>query len=215
MQNGSKPRGRSHSRGGESRAIDKRKCYFCNEEGHILKFCPKLKAKIDEEKEKSKVAVVESFAENEVVLMDELSDAVDYAKVPRHLRGHDTKDVHHTTEKGVLEEPNPSLDNRHNRATFDEVCASYSDFGTTTDRVQTKDQEWENGLKGFLGGCLVGGLVGSLGVAGAAGTLLYNRPDLTKAALDGLARALIAANRAGLPQAALSAILGNFKFAHK
>lgn len=47
--------------------------------------------------------------------MDELSDAVDYAKVPRHLRGHDTKDMHHTTEKGVLEEPNPSLDNRHNR----------------------------------------------------------------------------------------------------
>ncbi|XP_058194630.1 protein ROOT HAIR DEFECTIVE 3 homolog 1-like [Rhododendron vialii] len=75
--------------------------------------------------------------------------------------------------------------------------------------------EWENGLKGFVGGCLVGGLVGSLGAAGAAGALLYNRPDLTKAALDGLARALIAANRAGLPQAALSAILRNFKFAPK
>ncbi|KAG5531566.1 hypothetical protein RHGRI_026243 [Rhododendron griersonianum] len=73
-QNGSKPRGRSSSRGGESWAVDKRKCYFCNEEGHILKFCPKLKAKIDEEKENSKAAVVESLVENEGDLLTVTSE---------------------------------------------------------------------------------------------------------------------------------------------
>ncbi|KAG5535985.1 hypothetical protein RHGRI_023693 [Rhododendron griersonianum] len=76
-QNGSKPRGRSSSRGGESRAVDKRKCYFCNEEGHILKFCPKLKAKIDDEKEKSKTAVVESFVENEGDLLTVTSEGME------------------------------------------------------------------------------------------------------------------------------------------
>ncbi|KAG5543995.1 hypothetical protein RHGRI_016671 [Rhododendron griersonianum] len=52
-QNGSKPRGRSSSRGGEPRGVDKRKCYFCNEEGHIMKFCPKLKARARERKIRS------------------------------------------------------------------------------------------------------------------------------------------------------------------
>ncbi|KAG5548448.1 hypothetical protein RHGRI_013957 [Rhododendron griersonianum] len=64
-QNGSKPRGRSSSRSGESRGVDKRKFYFCNEEGHIMKFCPKLKAKIEQEKGKSEAAVVESSTEND------------------------------------------------------------------------------------------------------------------------------------------------------
>ncbi|KAH7843112.1 hypothetical protein Vadar_012750 [Vaccinium darrowii] len=63
-QNGFKPMGRSHSRGGESRVVDKRKCYFCNKEMTHNQFCPKLKARIDEEKEKSKAVVVESFVEN-------------------------------------------------------------------------------------------------------------------------------------------------------
>ncbi|KAG5545722.1 hypothetical protein RHGRI_018016 [Rhododendron griersonianum] len=74
-QNGSKPRGRSSSRCGEPRDVDKRKCYFCNE-GHIMKFCPKLKAKIEQEKGKFEVAVVESSVENEGDLLTVTSEGI-------------------------------------------------------------------------------------------------------------------------------------------
>lgn len=80
----SQSKGRSRSRGGESRGgdsrwVENRTCYFCEEEGHIMKFCPKLKSKIEKAKgkEKSEVSVVESGVLNEDDVFTVTSEGTD------------------------------------------------------------------------------------------------------------------------------------------
>ncbi|GFS38693.1 hypothetical protein Acr_00g0058920 [Actinidia rufa] len=60
----------------------KRKCYYCDDEGHIIKFCLKLKAKKEKEKEKENssetTTVTKSFSDNEGDLLSISSDTEDY-----------------------------------------------------------------------------------------------------------------------------------------
>ncbi|GFZ18499.1 hypothetical protein Acr_27g0002380 [Actinidia rufa] len=52
-RDGSKLRGRSQLRGCPQSIDYKKKCYYCDKEGHIIKFCPKLKAKKKEKEKKN------------------------------------------------------------------------------------------------------------------------------------------------------------------
>ena len=65
-QCGSNSRVRSQSRGNH-----KKKCYYCDLEGHIMRTCRKLKA--SKEREKFDAAVAGTFAENEGDLLTVIS----------------------------------------------------------------------------------------------------------------------------------------------